>query len=831
MSRTHSPEPPLSGLTVVELGERVAVPFASRLLADLGARVIKLERDPDGDPSRRWGPFPAGAEGDGEKSGLFAYLNRGKLSVTHPEQPALSIEAIRAASGAPEVILADPSYLGPRLGEGVAALREEFPDAVLVTITPFGTSGPYASYRAYDSTISAAGGISYGIGERDGAPLPLPFTQCDYQAAMCAAIATLMAVFARGGGAPGQHIDVSIHEVMASLHSGYFLPRYIFGGMVGRRAGRDGGAMPYPATVLPCKDGLVALLAPKIGQWRRFLSLLGDPAWAREPRYRDRRAMQWEYKAEVDALLEPWFAQHTKAELVDLFCAHQIPFAPLLSGADLEASEHLLHRRAIASQELPGGGAFTAPTVPYRFSRSPVVVGRAPRLGEHDARGSTGAKRPEHDAESVPSTGAGPLAGVTVLDLGTAWAGGIAGRILGDFGADVIKVESWSHMDGSRMGRPIMVDDAAGGDSGAWPDLQPGFHVHGRSKRSVCLDLRTAKGRELLLRLAAKADVLVHNFPPRVLAKLGLAAEQLHAVNPRLIVAGQSVAGEDGPLSAYTGYANTVSALGAQALAVGYEGQEPIGMFEGIYCDVQSALMTVFAAVAALIERRFSGRGQSADVSQWEATLALAAEALIEYSITGALRQSEGYRSPDLVPQGSYRTADPADYDDFSWLSIAVGSQAEWQALLAELGPGFAPVEGAEHWTLHERRQHRAQIDEAISRWAAGQDSHEAQQRLQARGVAAFRVCTVADVFVDEQLLHRGSFVDVEHPLVGIEPMPGLPWQMSATPGAVSRRAPLLGEHSEEVLASLAGVSAQQFAELVREGVVEVGPPVSAAAH
>jgi crotonobetainyl-CoA:carnitine CoA-transferase CaiB-like acyl-CoA transferase len=821
----------LHGLRVVELGEWVAVPLAGKMLADLGATVVKVESEA-GDATRRHGPFPPGRAGDPDASGLFAHLNGAKQSVTVTGCPEAA-DVLAALDGpAADIVLVDERFLGADRAAAAARLRRVAPNAVVVTVTPFGIGGPYGDHRGYDLTAAAAGGISAGVGELGRAPLPLPYAQSDAQAGICAAIAALMGVLGARRHGHGQFVDISIQEVLAALHCGYFLPRYLFGGgVVGLRSGRVGGAQPYPNTVLRCRDGLVSIVAPKIDQWRRFLAVMGDPDWARLPRYRDRRAMQWQYKAEVDALVEPWFQERTKAELIELFLANRIPFAPVMTGADTAASAHLRCRDAVRAGQLPGGGEVLLPTVPYRFSRSGWRAERAPRLGEHGQLAVTGAPTGPSPEPDTGGTAGGPLAGLVVLDLGTAWAGGIAGRILGDCGADVLKIESWQYMDGSRMGRPILVDDAGGGDAGQWPDLQPGFHVHGRSKRSVALNLRSAAGRQVLLDLAARADVLVHNFPPRVLDSLGLSTETLRADNDRLIVVGQSVAGLNGPLSHYTGYASTVSALAGLSQGIGYAGEEPIASFEGIYTDVVSAITTAFATVAALVEREGSGLGQAVDVSQWEATLALAAEPLVEHSLTGRARGAEGFEHPLLCPHGNYPAGVAALPEDEggSWLSIAVGSDAEWRALLPWIDPDGALGADAADWDLGRRQRHRAAIDTRITAWLADQEAEAAQESLQAAGVAAYRVLTIADSFVDPQLGERGTYISLEHPLVGEEPMPGLPWNFSLDRCAVTRRAPLLGEHSYEVLHEFLDTSPARFDELVESGAIETGPQRSGA--
>jgi crotonobetainyl-CoA:carnitine CoA-transferase CaiB-like acyl-CoA transferase len=813
-------------VTVIELGEGVAVPYAGKLLAELGADVIKVETR-SGDISRQVGPFPLD-EPSQERSGMFAYLNCRKLGVVVDDNVTATGAATATGISAPDVLLVDESFLGSELYTSTERLLDIYPSAVIVTVTPFGTTGPRAGLRGYNLSAAASGGTAYGVGEAARSPLALPYFQDLHQSGICAAIAAMMGLIGRSKDTVRQHVDISVQEIMASLHCGYFLPRFIFeGGVTGRRAGRDGGAMLYPNTVMVCKDGLVSIVAPKLDQWKRFLHLLGDPEWAEEPRYRDRRAMQWEYKEEVDALIAPWFLKHTKKELLEVFHDARLPFAPILGPQEIIDSVHLQQRDAFRQCEFPADGTFLAPAAPYIFSRSHLDFGRAPLLGEHNGSAQLAAlcsrSNAQDDQGLVRDLPNGPLTGLRVLDLGTAWAGGIAGRLLGDYGADVIKVESVSHLDGSRMGRPIIVDDATGGDRGNWPDLQPGFHVHGRNKRSLTLNLRNEHGMEVLLRLVERSDILLHNFPSPVVDSLGLDANRLQSVNPRLIIVGQSVAGNEGQLSGYTGYANTVAALGGLLGGIGYEGEEPIAMYEGIYCDVVSAQSTVVAALAGLIERTFSGLGQSIDVSQWEATLALTAEALIDYSINGRQQRSMGHRHPLFAPHGIYRCVDG---EEDEWLSLVIASDEQWADLLdiAKLGERLP---GAETWTQSARREQRGNIDEALEEWLASKDANSTAEELQTLGIAAFRVLNIADIFADEQLMHRRTFIELEHPLVGLEPMPGLAWRFSASAQKVFTSAPLLGGDSRSVLREFLNVDDSEYDDLVAVGAVETPVPPS----
>lgn len=799
---------PLAQLRVLELGQGIAVPFAGKVLADLGAEVTKIEW-PGIDPARRAGPFPPGAEGDPDRSGTFLYLNSAKTTLSWTDRPA---GAIGGKLPETDVILLDDHADWASIGLAPADLGGANERLIVATISPYGFDGPYSRLPAYDSNISAAGGLSFGIGEPGRPPLPMPMSQSSYQAGLCAVIGILLALAARERDGAGQHVDIAAHEVIASLHCGYFLPRFLYGGgVVGSRSARVGGTQPYPNTVLRCADGLVVLSAPQIGQWLRFLALMGLPSWADRPRFRNRRAMQHQYKAEVDALIEPWLERHAKADLLEMFLDHRIPFAPVLSGEDICGNRHLTARRSLAPCRFPEGPEFLVPASPLRFRWRPG----------HDADPRPRERLAARLKAGLESPGAPPLSGLTVLDLGTAWAGGIAGRILGDFGAEVIKVESWSHMDGSRMGRPIVVDDADAGDSGRWPDLQPGFHVHGRNKKSVTVNLKDQAGLDLLGDLAGRADVLIHNFPPATAARLGITESSLRPHNQDLIIVGQSVAGSGGPYSELIGYAGTVAALSGLAHAVGYPGEEPVAMMEGLYCDVVSALTTVIAVLAALVGLlRGMVTPGSADISQWEATLALCAETVMKWSIRREDNASVGYSSANLAPHGAYLSSQPADDE---WVCLAVGSDAEWQRLCDLFGE-LRPAPGCEDWDLAARIGHRQLIDSAVAAWVAARGTSRSLAELRDRRLAASAVCGISDVFVDEQLTYRGAFVDVEHPAVGLEPMPGIPMKLSRTPGVIRRPAPLLGEHTFDVLRTYLGLEDTQIQRLADAGALELRP-------
>jgi crotonobetainyl-CoA:carnitine CoA-transferase CaiB-like acyl-CoA transferase len=796
----HTVPAPLLNVRVVECAGAVSTAFAGKLLGDMGATVTRF--------SLPGGPSLADADehvGDPLSAASDLYFNGGKLSMSGA---AAVTEAIRVA----DVVLLHRGALRDERFAPEAMLLDD-PAVVVTTITPYGTVGPRADWEASDFTLQARGGFSYGVGERDGSPLPLPGQQAALQGGMVGAIGSLLALLARDGGRGGQHVDISIDDVLSTFFTGYYLPRFFYGGGIpGRRAGRVGTNSSYPNTVLRCRDGLVAMIAPQREQWIRFVKLMGEPAWTKEPRYRDRRAMQWEYKSEVDEKIEPWFLDRTKDELIGDFVRHRIPFAPILTGNDLLDNDHLQARSSITTVRHDRLGDVSLPAAPYLFDGVRPAYQRARDDGYSDdasARECPAGMRVPVD--SPPSPLGGALAGIRILDLGTAWAGGIAGRLLADFGAEVIKVECRRHLDGSRLGRPVGVDDTDGGDEGRWPEMQPGFHVIARNKLSVGIDLATPGAVEIIVDLASRCDAVVHNFAAGVIERLGLTDEALRSKNPDLVIAGQSIAGYAGPLASYIGYNTTVGGLSGLFGLIGVEGEEPIGSAEGLFSDIVSAFTTVFATLSALK----GALGTTVEVSQWEATLALIPELLIAASAGVSLLPS-GRRWWGVAPDGMYSTA-----SEDGWIALTVADAASWHSLCElidrrdlEEDPCLCSVEG--------RRKDAERVDGAIAAWAARHTATEAVAHAQGVGIAAAVASNIQDLFADEHLRSRDAWVDTDHPLIGYEPLPGVGIRLSSTPGAVRDVAPIIGQHTRAVLTDLLEYTPDAVDALVAAGVIEL---------
>ncbi|MBI2909020.1 MAG: CoA transferase [Chloroflexi bacterium] len=377
----------LSDLKVVEFGRFISASHCAKLLADLGAEVIKVEPPGSGDEARLHGPFPQDIPHP-ERSGLFLDLNTSKLGVTlNPDTVAGRQVLLRLIERADALVENNSPGRMTDLGLDYASLRRLNPSLVVTSITPFGQAGPYRNWKGYDINCAALGGTAWGTGRPDREPLALPLFQCHYQAAVAAAVATISALLARELAGQGQHIDVSEAEVLATVHRGSQVATYVQKGTMEPSARRYGNrrAAPYPICLLPCKDGYVCVLGPQLQQWIRFVELMGSPEWSRNPRYRNRRAMGEEYPEEVDALLAPWLMAHTKDEIFALAIEHGIPIAPVKTVEEQVNDAHLRERGFMVEIERPEVGVLTYPGAPFKLSETPWKPSRpAPLLGEHN---------------------------------------------------------------------------------------------------------------------------------------------------------------------------------------------------------------------------------------------------------------------------------------------------------------------------------------------------------------------------------------------------------------------------------------------------------------
>ena len=410
-----------------------------------------------------------------------------------------------------------------------------------------------------------------------------------------------------------------------------------------------------------------------------------------------------------------------------------------------------------------------------------------------------------------PNEHPGPLDGVRVLDFGWVLAGAVPGMILADMGAEVIKVETRQRMDYMRLGRPIIGDEPD-------PEQNPMFHNVNRGKRSVTLNTTHPEAVDLAKRLAAECDVVIENFSPGVMQRLGLDYQTLSRDNPRLVMASITSNGQTGPLRDLRAYAPSIGALSGLDSTMGYQPDEgesgrPLGL-KHAYADLCGALHAVFAITSALLERRSSGVGRYIDVSMLRATVATMGTGLMEYELTGRTLQPRGNYDPVMSPYGNY----PCLGDD-QWISIAVRTEEEWRGLVEAMG-GPDWVEEPTFASRYGRLNHRRELDVRLSEWTRQRTAWEATELLQSHGVAALPVLDAEGRLFNTHFRERGLYTDIDHPALGTEPIFNLMWQLSRNPPRIQRHAPLLGEHNREVFCGLLGMDEAELSRLEAEQVI-----------
>ncbi|MFC1893169.1 CaiB/BaiF CoA transferase family protein [Chloroflexota bacterium] len=407
-----------------------------------------------------------------------------------------------------------------------------------------------------------------------------------------------------------------------------------------------------------------------------------------------------------------------------------------------------------------------------------------------------------------------PLDGYRVLDFGTAWAGPQVGLILADMGAEVIKVETKTRPDGARLGRPMTGEDIAGGDKGKWLDMQPIFHGINRNKLSFTIDLKTPKGRDIIYQLVKISDVALDNSSPGAMERLGLDHKSLEQIRPDIISISLTGCGETGPLKDTLVYAPLIISLGGLQNMIGYYGEDtPMGVMFA-YGDANASIHAAFSTLAALWHREMTGEGQHIELSESGVVTCLLGEAVMDYSMNGRVTKPIGNRHPHMCPHNAYRCQ-----GDDKWVTIAVKTEKEWE--------NFCKTIGEPHWTrdakfadLNGRIAHQEELDKLITTWTINNSPDEVTDILQQAGVAAMPVMDIADQFSHPFYQERQTYLEIEHPLVGVELLYANPMRLSQTPGDIRRPAPSIGEHNQYVLGELLGMSDEQITRLTQEKVI-----------
>jgi crotonobetainyl-CoA:carnitine CoA-transferase CaiB-like acyl-CoA transferase len=578
----------------------------------------------------------------------------------------------------------------------------------------------------------------------------------------------------------GRLIDVSVQEAM-SLMAARELAMPGFGGQPAPRRGRvHGGSAVIP--VLPARDGYVAISPREDHQWRRWLDVLGDPAWGAEPRFASRAGRTANYP-ELFEFMAAWSRERDRREIFDLCQQAHVPCFPFGAPGDMLSEPQLAHRRFFAPLPSSDGTSVLVPRPPFGLPPSDYAEASAAGSGDDGWLPRRPAPASKADVDELP------LAGLRVLDFSWVIAGPTCTRYLALMGADVIKVEA--------PGRP---------DTGRVSELHD---VLGQSKLGLSLDLKAPAALDAVRQLLAHTDVVVENFATGVMERLGLGYEDLRAARPDIVLLSASGLGRSGPGAEWVAYGNLLSAYSGFAALNGYPGQEPrTGL---AWADPLCGLFMAFAIAAALHNRDRGGGGRHIDFSMLEGLLWTMPRALLQPQLAGAEAEPAGNRDAARCPHGIYRTA-----GDDRWLAIAVTSDAEWRAL-CDVISSLASLAAL---TEDERREASDRIDALIAAWARDRDRFEAMDVLQAAGVPASASYTTNDLFSDAHLWARGFYKPVAYPDGAPHFLPSLPWLWEDGSAVEPSAAPALGQDNEYVLRKLAGLSEEEFEALQRGGAI-----------
>lgn len=783
---------PLDGVIVVDCAEGVAPAYAGRLLADLGALVIKVE-PPAGDRVRHLGPFRNDAV-DLEAGGLHLGLNAGKKSVVADLGSPEGQEAVRVLALNADVFFAPKHAENTPLSyDSLSAAR---PDLVYVDHSPFGLDGPYADRVTSEIVDYAMGGYMYFSGDPARHPLLLPGQQADFHAGMHLASGALIGAWhARRTGA-GQRVEVSNFEAVLNDHS-WLTTMWTHLGQIQVRE---------PSVMIPCVDGHIFWMP--VANPALFV-MIDRPDMMDDPRLLSLATWRTAVE-EIRALVGEWAATRTKQEIYHTAQAMRIAITPVNTVQDLAESGQLAARNWWREVSNEAAGAIKVPGPPWNFSTGPTgPQAGAPRLGEHT--GMTLPPRTPLTPPAPPKADSLPFEGIRVLEVTANWAGPYAGRQLADLGADVIKIET-----GRRPATRAL--HQAGNQMWNRPYNRAGyFNLFNRNKRDLVLDLSKPPGRELFLKMVEDADIVLENNSARVFAQFNLAYETLAERNPRIIMCSISGFGATGPERDYVAYGSNVEASSGLVSQLGYGEGVPFGT-GSYYADPIAGTHAMSGMVAALIQRETTGRGANVEMALQESGMSFNLEALMDYQLTGRIAGPMNNRSRRIAPQGVYRSV-----GDDCWLAAGVETDEQWRALCQVIG---SPEMATMYPDVAARLANHDAIDAAIADWAARYDHQEATQILQKAGVPAGPVLANWEIVSDPHLFARNYFVDVVHAEVGHHRWDGYPWKLSRTPGEIRMASPLFGEHNDEILGGLLGLSEAEIAKLRATGLVADAPVV-----
>ncbi|MBR1196771.1 CoA transferase [Bradyrhizobium sp. AUGA SZCCT0240] len=792
----------LAHLRIVEIGSAAATSYCARLFADFGATVQKIE-PPTGDPLRRAAPLtPKG------HSAWFAFLNFNKSSV------ALDSSNVDASSRLTELIAACDILLDGRDIDvadcpafDLAAIKQRNPGLIHLDVSWFGREGPYAEFEATDSTIRALTGLVKLVGPVEGPPMHAPDFQTGIFAGLWGFIAAASSVLGRMQDGRGRSNSLSIFESSIAVTEYIMFESFVRGDIM-RRIGVNRFWPTFPVGIYETRQGWLGVTTVTPAQWRAFCDMLGLPE------LRDDAALfmgvdRLQHIDLIEGKIIPRLKQRTAQEWFAEGMQRKIPIVPVPDIRDLIADEEKKARGAIVPVMIGSETGFTAGSMHRLTGTPPRRGGAVPDIGEQMlgcAHVSEAAKRVPVPAEQ--GSGRLPLEGIRVIDFSMGWAGPICTRTLADLGADVIKIEATQYPDWWRGvdRRPAYVLEQM-------YEKSVRYCIMNRNKRGITLDLTRQQGLNLAKRLLADADVVVDNYSVEVLPKLGLGYEVLSKLNPKLVMMSMSAFGAGSVHRDCRAYGSTLEQGSGLPSVVGDPDGPPV-MSHTAFGDAVGGLNGCAAVLTALIHAKLTGKGQFIDLAQIECMMPFAAPWIVAHSIDGKEPVRYGNRHPDFVPHGCFPCAGVDN-----WILVAVSSDAMWPRLAKLLGRADWATDA---WLKRAvgRRAIEREIEAAITAWTSTRDPEEAMNALQAAGIASGVARLPIELLQDPQLHARGFIQEVDRAFIGKHPQPSMPFREGAKPFPIRTAPPTLGEHNQEILGALLGLSDAEIDQLVRDGII-----------
>ncbi|MGH7794642.1 MAG: CaiB/BaiF CoA transferase family protein [Candidatus Binatia bacterium] len=790
----------LSGLRVLDFTGRMGG-YCGLLLANLGAEVFLIE-PPGGDPMRREGPF----KNDNfhpEQSLSFAAYHTNKrgivLNLEDDEDRRTLLNLAREA----DVLIEDkpPRYL-ERRALGYQTLRTINPALVLTSITGFGQSGPYRDFKAPGIVAFAMGGLMNLCGHPGRAPLMGPCDIAYHLGSVHAAFGTLVALFNRRVTGLGEHVEVSLQDVLVADPFLRIITRHSVTGEIPERTGHSQSTTV--AETYQCRDIYVRIFVNQPDHWRRFVEWLGRPPELLDPKLENVQD-RFPLRQIIDRFVEARSLNYESKQFFEEFQALRLAAAPINPPSAFLADEQTRHRNYLTAVDHPHLGGHEFPGDPYKFSESPWRIKRAaPLLDEHQWEVGRDLGQPSEWLAQCTGAPAAELKnsfqGIRVISFPTGVVGPALGGLLAEQGAEVISIEAGRIARSPQRGQKFQI--AA--------DLEGN-----RDRKRIAIDMKHPEGVALAKRLIAKSDVVVENFSARVMASWGLDYARTREIRPDIIMASLQAFGQTGPRRDYVSFGPILMSYSGMAyLWRDPEIERPGAGCQTAFPDYVAPSYGALAILAALHYRARTGNGQYIDISQAETAASMIGPALLEHLVNGREPQPQGNFNAAAAPHGCYRCK-----GEDRWCVIAIQSQDEWVT--------FCEIAGHREWlTDHRfaepsaRLAYRRELDYWIGKWTANYTPHQVMLMLQRAGIAAGAVQTAEDLYRDPHLRERGFAREVFHPQVGWVTRAGASVRLIQHGFSPSGDSHIAGQDNEAVLGAILGMPLAEIRDLAERQVL-----------